>query len=690
MKSLFSQLQSLLKRGLGLIALGTVLMLFSTASAQAAVTYTIDASGTGCSGAFSWDAGTKTCTLNQDLSVSGSAIKITGSSLPSEPFTLNGAGHTLTGDGSAGNYGVYAEDGAQQGLQVINFNINNFDEGISFLGAASGSILGNNITGCTNGIVLTQSANTNDVFYNTLKSSSKNGVWVLNSNSNSMYFNNFISNAAQAAVTGTSTGNFTSENYWDSWSTPPNCVPSNGGIYACAAPYSFTGGSDNMPLVLQDYFNRYDWSWYDNVGGDDWVLLGNRPLRDMHTPFTPFTPFTSSSGFFFNLNIANTQQSLPALAGGGPGYVDPGNIITTKYLDLKTGPVSAVASWPAAGSPIASQRILWPKGGNSLEEVPGTQGDALDSQFYWTWYDMQSSGFSDQILISDPNSFAVSYSIKIAGSVVQTGTIAAGDKVTPTFAGVMGGPVEVEANDGSGHRAVVMASQRVLSNNGSAFNELPGQPGSTLGSDYFWTWYDMQSTGANDWVLIANPNDPGGAQIYYKIFIAGNQVAQGGPIAPGGNVAPTFPGTMNGPVEVKTYSDPDFTTAANSIASQRSIFGPSFEEVPGCNYYRGCGYDWTWYDERSPGAQNWVLVANVSATDTITATVSFIDKTTGTLQSASRDLAPYGHWTPDFPGKMGGPVRVSAIDKTNPGLGAAIMASQRVLWNGYFNEVLGQ
>ncbi len=38
--------------------------------------------------------------------------------------------------------------------------------------------------------------------------------------------------------------------------------------------------------------------------------------------------------------------------------------------------------------------------------------------------------------------------------------------------------------------------------------------------------------------------------------------------------------------------------------------------------------------------------------------------------------------TPTFPGKMGGPVAVSATGN--------VIASQRVLYNGYFNEVLGQ
>lgn len=42
-----------------------------------------------------------------------------------------------------------------------------------------------------------------------------------------------------------------------------------------------------------------------------------------------------------------------------------------------------------------------------------------------------------------------------------------------------------------------------------------------------------------------------------------------------------------------------------------------------------------------------------------------------------------GNITPTFPGQQNGPVEVTST-------GGSVMASQRVLWNGYFNEVLGQ
>lgn len=48
---------------------------------------------------------------------------------------------------------------------------------------------------------------------------------------------------------------------------------------------------------------------------------------------------------------------------------------------------------------------------------------------------------------------------------------------------------------------------------------------------------------------------------------------------------------------------------------------------------------------------------------------------------ASGNLAPGQKVTPTFPGTMAGPVEVTTS--------GPVMASQRVLWKGYFNEVVG-
>jgi hypothetical protein len=417
---------------------------------------------------------------------------------------------------------------------------------------------------------------------------------------------------------------------------------------------------------------RLDWTWYDNVGGDNWVLLANHPRGD---------PF-----LLFDLRINNMMMSLSSVAGGSPGYVPKGSTIYNKYEGLVGGPVTAVGRG-VDGLPIASQRILWPKSGNSLEEVNGTSITSLDSRLYWTWYDMASPGYKNWILISNPNAYQVNYNIKIAGTVMETGTIPANGRVTPSFPGVIGGPVEVNGFNSIGDPVYIMGSQRVLSNGDMAFNEQPGQPANGLSDHYVWTWYDQVSSGAKNWVLVANPPDAP-TQIYYEIWIAGVKVKNGGPIASGGNETPTFPGTIGGPVEVKSFSDAAHTVAADSIASQRIIWGPSFGEVLGDENSSLDGYYvWTWYDQQSPGARNWVLVANPPGA---LGDIWYEIWIAGVKVKDGGPIAPGGNETPAFHGTLGGPVVVKSFSNAAHTLIADSIASQRVLWNGYFNEVWGQ
>jgi len=652
-----------------------------------AAVHNIATDGSGCAAIGTWDAGTTTCTLTTDITVSPGeyGIEVTGDNV-----TIQGAGHTITGGYSGisdGSNGVYVN--GQVNVGVLNLNVRNFEVGIRYFGSSTGRIYGTDIRGCAYAVYLTQGSAGNAVFLNSLVDNVSTGAHVWNSNSNYFAVNNFVNNPTQAWVGGTSTGNsFTwggvYGNYWDDWdsrSAPENCVNNTPFDGSCVTPYNFTGGTDTSPLVLRGGVARHDWSWYDNVGGDNWVLAASRP--------------GSYTGVMFDLMVGGTPQGLAAAGDAGPGYVPEGSALYSKYSGLRDGPVTAFVRGEDTWT-VASQRTLWPKGGNSLEEVPGVM--VMDQQLVWPWYDMQSSGYKNWILVSNPNSYPVHYSITIGNSVkVADSIIAAGDSVNWQFPGESGGPVRVTAWDDYGDPVYIMASQRVLTNNDTAFNEVPGIPRSSLSGDNVWTWYDQMSPGAKNWVLIANPTlaaDIIAYDVYYKIYIAGGEVDSGGPIAPGSSVAQAFPGTMDGPVEVRTYSDPGFATPVPAITSQRSIWGPSFEEVPGAD--KGSlthSIDWTWYDQKSPGVKNWVLVANPSAAETITATVTFSDVFWGP-QMMSSDIAPGGRWTPAFNNRMGGPVHVQAVVQGGDwgvyGDRREVIATQRVLWNGYFNEVWGQ
>ncbi len=417
--------------------------------------------------------------------------------------------------------------------------------------------------------------------------------------------------------------------------------------------------------VASPSYNPHDyyWTWYDGISSKNWVLMANPALANQ-------------GALFFDLYIGGRYMGLSPFGGVGqsPGFagslvVGPGSTATPHFSGVMGGPVDAASASGAAA--VTSQRVLW--GQNSFEELPGIDSLGLSSDYYWTWYDQQSPGFKNWVLVSDPNSYPVYYEVYLAGQLANNGWIGPGASATPTFPGKMGGPVEVKAwsDQSKTSAAKVIASQRVLSSGGSAFNEVAGIPASALSDHYLWTWYDMLSAGARDWVLVANPgvDHAGNTQgtVTVVIKVAGVQ-AWSGTLAPGASATPTFAGVMGGPVEVDSTGD--------VIATQRSIWGPSFEEVPG---YAVSGlksdYLWTWYDQKSPGSTNWVLVAN-PGTSAVNYRILI-----GGKQVAAGALAPGGRAIPTFPGRMGGPVEVQASGN--------VAVSQRVLWNGYFNEVRG-
>ncbi|MFA5801644.1 MAG: M23 family metallopeptidase [Thermoleophilia bacterium] len=447
---------------------------------------------------------------------------------------------------------------------------------------------------------------------------------------------------------------------------------------------------DSLPSVTPPSGRHYYWTYFDSAGSLAWMLFANP---------------AGASGKSFDLNIKGRGMNLGLF--GGPS-VAGGNSMAVSYRGIAGG--SVVATSLSGEKAIVSQRSLW-KGGNSLEEVLGTDAERLSSHFYWTWYDNRTPGWFDWVLVSNPGSGTIYYRIRIAGAEptagqtlegAATGSIAPGQSGSARF-NIRSGPVEVltYSDPEMTIPADSHASQRVLSNMGTpgeAFNEVPGIPENELSADYLWTWYDNVSPGAFDWVLIANPQPD---NIYYRILVKGSvpakmiEGAATGMIAPGQNVTPRIANVSDGPLEVQTFSDPAMLNPVESIASQRVLWGPSFEEVPGTpRTSLASDYHWTWYDQFDSGTYDWVHIVNTNPVQ-----VYYSITVAGTAPSpviegaASGVIAPNDRVHPRF-AKRGGPVEVKSCSVPFDGSGncsspATVMTSQRVLWHGYFNEVLG-
>lgn len=443
-------------------------------------------------------------------------------------------------------------------------------------------------------------------------------------------------------------------------------------------------GLDDFPAMTPPAGRHYNWTYFDGVGGSDWLLMAN-----------PY-PVSGSTALDFDLNIQGRGINLGLQ--GNPA-IPPGVAFFSGFNGIAGGPV--VATSLTGDEALMSQRILW--AGKSIEEVPGIDAADLSDHYYWPWYDQRSSGFANWIMLANPGAQSIYYEITIEGSdpgAGSTGTIAPGALATAAFPGMIGGPVEVRAWTGPDKvtPAQLMASQRVVSSGNTAFNEEPGIPATALSDHYVWTWYDSIGTAGRDWAMLANTN---AAAIYYEISIGGEDPGTGshGIIEPGGFAYPSFPEKTGGPVDVRAWisgtdgnGDQLKSTPADMVASQRSIWGPSFEEVPGQPFETlAADYHWTWYDQASPGSLNWVMVSNptnIPVYYEITMRGAYM----GGAYSGTLD--PGDSAFPSFPGSIGGPVEVQGFQvnpdgSPNRSQPADFLTSQRVLWNGYFNEMAG-
>lgn len=455
--------------------------------------------------------------------------------------------------------------------------------------------------------------------------------------------------------------------------------------------------SDASDLVPSDTNTLFDvfltrsgrnsvFSWYDNLGAGNWVIMAN-PDR-LHGLAEPAVVTYGTHDAWFDLTVGGERMAMPALQGYAPGQVPEARSLAASFGKMG-GPVDA--GFFSRRDTLVSQRTIW--GTSSLDEVVSMPGKKLSDHYIWTWYDELTPGFANWVLVANPGADMVDVEIRIAGDIVHQDTLLPGASIQERFPGEMGGPVEVQAwaVNSKARKANVIASQRVLSNGGTAFNEEPGIPRSALSDRYYWSWYDMNSPGAANWILIANPQDSG-VPIHWQITVAGELVAESTePIPPGESDEPLFPGEIGGPVEVRSFTNPGSpdTSGAASMVSQRVLWGPSFEETPGQPLPLGSKYHWTWYDMASPGALNWVMIANPEPL--AGADIYYKVWVQGAEVASGGPISPGDTGSAMVPTLMGGPVEVWTF--TDPANWQTTLvdsvASQRVIWNGFFNEVTG-
>src|SRR3989344_4678474 len=142
---------------------------------------------------------------------------------------------------------------------ITNVNSSNNFYGINLASSNNNTLTGNTASNNINAGILLQASNENTLTSNTVSHNDFNkGIFVISSSNNQIYRNNLISNSPQASVTTDSNGNVFNlaspigGNYWSDFdTTAEGCNDANGDNF-CDAPYTFTGGQDNLPWTTQD------------------------------------------------------------------------------------------------------------------------------------------------------------------------------------------------------------------------------------------------------------------------------------------------------------------------------------------------------------------------------------------------------------------------------------------------------
>ncbi|MHB9111766.1 MAG: right-handed parallel beta-helix repeat-containing protein [Thermoleophilia bacterium] len=195
--------------------------------AEAATTKYIrdDATGGDCTSVGTWNSAAKTCYLTSDLNLTNIIISNNG-------ITLDGGGHSLTGSGTSGGYGVDLI--GRSSVTVKNLVISSFNYGIYAYSGSGNWVTGNQVSSTNRGIYV-RSSNGNVISGNVTSSSSK-GIALLSAANNSVTGNMASGNTFGIELSGSgSTGNTVSSNIVNS---------NSDGIYLVNSPAGNVIGSN--------------------------------------------------------------------------------------------------------------------------------------------------------------------------------------------------------------------------------------------------------------------------------------------------------------------------------------------------------------------------------------------------------------------------------------------------------------
>jgi uncharacterized protein YkwD len=429
----------------------------------------------------------------------------------------------------------------------------------------------------------------------------------------------------------------------------------------------------NFNIDYVDFLPHSYFTWNDTKdGAKTWTLIGNPSTTES---VRVRVDIGDPAYRFFGDNLYNLNTLDPSKFVSETFTVLPGQSITPSYQNMRAGPIIVYVEEDGSNQPrdlFTSQRVLF---NNDFSEYAGIPANSLSSNYYFTWYD-NTNGNNTWILIANPevdsngnlNTQSAFCQIDIAGQPKGVYSLTPGEIATPSYPGLINGPVEVECDKD------VIATQRSVIRSGGkvSFSEYFGLTESKdLKTEHLFTWNDTTS-GNRTWHLIANPETINGnantQSANLNIYLGESRtLVHSETLLPGQRTFPLIPSTVGGPIIIES-DNPVYAT-------QRVLYNGTFNELPSIDPNSlSSSYYYTWSDSKK-GNKVWHLVANPSSSQTANCSLSLGSNTTNI------QLQPGEVKYPTFTNMTGGPVVLDCDIE--------VYSTQRVIFNGSFNEMKG-
>jgi hypothetical protein len=237
--------------------------------------------------------------------------------------------------------------------------------------------------------------------------------------------------------------------------------------------------NESLGIASNDFASEYWFPYYDNVTMTTSILVGNTSSVDTAK---------------VDIYIGTDKQ--------GSYNIAPDTTLSKKYSLPADGPVRVVST---NGVNIVTSENAVSGPSKSFSDMMGMPIDQFTTEYWFPYYDhgypnVAGSNMRTWILVGNPSdSQSANVNIYIGGSLMSGSpfSIGPGDRVTPRWIGVQGGPVRVMSD------IPIFTSERVFTAPNSIFNEMLGAPLNQLTSEYWFPWYD--SISMTNEILIGKP-----------------------------------------------------------------------------------------------------------------------------------------------------------------------------------------